>query len=79
MQQTRGQGSHWPGCIWRFIYYGLPGGGGGFYLKTTSKRGAFTKKLLPNGGLDEGKGGGGLLEEKWGFILRDFTLKQQSD
>ena len=35
------------------------GGGGGFYLKTTSKLGAFTKKLLPNGGLDEGKGGGG--------------------
>ena len=56
-------------------------------MKWISKRGdgeggeggAFIKKRLPNGVLDGGKGGGGVLEEKWGLILRDFTLKPQSD
>ena len=48
------------------------GGGGG--------RGVLLPKNdFQTGGLMEGMGEGGLLEEKWGLILRDFTLKQQSD
>ena len=51
-------------------------------MKWISKRGGgvlLPKNDFQTGGLMEGRGEGGLLEEKWGLILRDFTLKQQSD
>ena len=38
MQQTRGQGSHWPGCIWRCIYHGLPGAGKNHYRDGSHKK-----------------------------------------
>ena len=49
----------------------------------TGWRGGGRGVLLPKndfqtGGLMEGRGEGGLLEEKWGLTLRDFTLKQHS-
>ena len=52
-------------------------------MKWISERGDRGGGFLPKndfetGDLMEGRGGG-LLEEKWGLILRDFTLKQQSD
>ena len=37
--------------------------------------GAFTKKRLPNGGLDGGNGGGGVVRREVGFNTKRFYAK----
>ena len=43
-----------------------------FITKGGGGLGAFTKKRLPNGGLDGGKGGGGVVRREVGFNTERF-------